>query len=96
MTYCLSSRARRDILVIWNYIADDNEQAADRFIDFLIQHFKLLERNPHIGRRRDDLRAGYRSFPVGQYLVFYRVVDSVIQVMHVVHGKRDIESLFGS
>ena len=96
MTYCLSRRARRDILLIWSYIAKDNEQAADRFIDSLIQHFKLLGRNPHIGRRRDDLRAGYRSFPVGQYLVFYRVVDGDIQVMHVVRGKRDIDSLFGS
>jgi toxin ParE1/3/4 len=95
VNYYLSSRARRDILLLWNYIAEDNEQAADRFVDFLIQRFKLLGRNPHIGRRRDDLRAGYRSFPVGQYVVFYRVMDNVIQIMHVVHGKRDIDKLFG-
>lgn len=95
MTYCLSRRARLDILLIWNYIAEDNEQAADRFIDLLLQRFQLLGRNPHIGRRRDELRVGYRSFPVGQYLVFYRVMDTFIQIMHVVHGKRDVEVLFG-
>ena len=93
MTYRLSRRARRDLLQIWTYIAQDSELAADRFIDLLIQHFHLLGKNPHVGRRRDELRAGYRSFPVGQYLVFYRVMDSSIQIMHVMHAKRDMEGL---
>ena len=96
MTYRLSRRARRDLLHIWNYIAEDNESAADRFIDLMIQHFQLLGRNPHIGRHRDELRAGYRSFPVGQYLIFYRVLEPGIQIMHVMHGRRDIESQFGA
>ncbi len=96
MTYRLSGRARRDLLHIWNYIAEDNESAADRFIDLLIQHFQLLGKNPHVGRPRDDLRSGYRSFPVGQYLIFYRVLDPGIQIMHVMHGKRDIAGQFGA
>ncbi len=90
MTYRLTRRARRDLLHIWNYIAQDNESAADRFIDLMIHHFQLLGRNPHIGRHRNELRAGYRSFPVGQYLVFYRVLEPGVQIMHVMHGKRDI------
>ena len=35
MTYRLSRRARRDILAIWVYIAENNEPAADRFVDCL-------------------------------------------------------------
>jgi len=35
MKYRLTRRARRDILDIWQYIAQDNEAAADRFIDLL-------------------------------------------------------------
>ncbi len=96
MTYRLSRRARRDLLQIWSYIAEENELAADHFIDLLIQHLQLLGRNPHIGRHRNELRAGYRSFPVGQYLIFYRVLDPGIQIMHVMHGKRDIASQFGA
>lgn len=46
MTYRLSGRARRDLLQIWNYIAEDNEPAADRFLDLLIRHFRLLGQNP--------------------------------------------------
>ncbi|HEY5254144.1 MAG TPA: type II toxin-antitoxin system RelE/ParE family toxin [Acidobacteriaceae bacterium] len=96
MSYRLSRRARRDLLQIWNYIAVDSESSADRFIDMLIQHFHLLERNPYIGRDRDELRAGYRSFPVGQYLIFYRIMGPGVQIMHVMHSKRDIENLFGA
>jgi toxin ParE1/3/4 len=93
VTYRLSKRARGDLLEIWRYIANDNETAADRFIDLLVQRFQLLGKNPYIGRSRDELRTGYRSFPVGQYVVFYRVAEPGVQIMHVVHGRRDLETI---
>jgi toxin ParE1/3/4 len=96
MTYRLSVRARRDLIEIWRYIASDNESAADRFIDFITQRFKILGETPYAGISRDELRPGYRSFPVGQYVVFYRVSESRVQIMHVLHGKRDLEALFES
>ena len=92
--YVLTRRARQDVLRIWQVIAGDNEPAADRFIDLLTHYFKLLGDNPHVGRRRDELRSGYRSFPVGEYLIFYRIEDPGILVLTVVHGRRNIEALF--
>jgi toxin ParE1/3/4 len=94
-TYRLARRARGDVLRIWLYIAEDNERAADRFIDLLTHHFELSGENPRAGRRRDELRRGYRSFPVGDYLILYRVIDSGVCVMNVVHARRDLEALFG-
>jgi plasmid stabilization system protein ParE len=61
MGYRLTARARRDVLRICTYVAEESEAAADRFVDLLVQHFRLLGDNPHIGRRRDELRTGYRS-----------------------------------
>lgn len=58
MTCRLTRRARRDVLNIWVRIAKDNEPAADRFIDVLTHHFRLLGDAPHAGRRRDKLRRG--------------------------------------
>jgi toxin ParE1/3/4 len=95
MTYRLARRARRDVLEIWQHIARDNERAADRFIDVLTHYFELLGANPRAGRRRDELRPGYRSFPVGEYLIFYRITEPGVCIMHVLHGRRDIEALFG-
>jgi len=94
ITYRLAGRARRDVLEIWQRIADDSEQAADRFIDLLTSYFELLGSNPRAGRRRDELRAGYRSFPVGEYVIFYRVAEPGVRIMHVLHGRRDLEALF--
>ena len=52
MTYRVSGRARRDLLQLWRYIAEDNESAADRLIDLITQHFQLLGRNPYAGKSR--------------------------------------------
>jgi len=90
MAYRLTRKARSAVLDIWRYIANDNEAAADRFIDRLIQQFRLLGEMPHIGRQRDELRAGYRSFPVGEYVIFYRVATPRVQIMNIVHGRRDV------
>jgi plasmid stabilization system protein ParE len=50
MAYRLTRRARRDVLNIWRRIAEDNESAADRFIDLLTHHFRLLADVPYVGR----------------------------------------------
>ncbi len=36
-----------------------------------------------------------RSFPVGEYLILYRVDEPYVLILHVVRGSRDIEALFG-
>ncbi len=64
-SYRLSERVLRDLEDIWSFIAEKNEAAADSFIDRIIQTFELLGNNPYAGRSREDLRPGYRSFPVG-------------------------------
>lgn len=96
MAYRLTQRARLDALHIWMDIAADNQTAADRWMDRLVHHFEMLGRNPYAGRSRDELRPGYRSFPVGQYLIFYRVQRQDVSIMHVLHGRRDLQSLLGS
>ncbi len=93
MTYRLAGRARADVLDIWRHIATDNEIAADRFIDLLTRRFRLLGENPYAGRLREDLRPGYRSFAVGEYVILYRVGDPGVQILHVVHGRREIKAL---
>jgi toxin ParE1/3/4 len=69
-----------------------------RFIDLLVRRFEMLSGNPYLGRSRDELRVGYRSFPVGQYIAFYRIVTAIetepcVEIMHVIQGKRDIDAL---
>ena len=45
---------------------------------------------PGAGRSRDEIRAGYGSLPVGEYLIFYRVAEPSVRILHVVHGRMDL------
>ena len=47
-----------------------------------------------MGRNRPDLAPELRSFPVDNYIIFYRPISEGIQVIRVLHGARDIPPLF--
>ncbi|MEG3934909.1 type II toxin-antitoxin system RelE/ParE family toxin [Microcoleus sp. T2B6] len=42
----------------------------------------------------EELLAGLHSFPIGNYVVFYREIENGIDVIRVLHGSRDIEDIF--
>jgi plasmid stabilization system protein ParE len=69
----LSTDAALDLDDIWEYIAADSIDAADRWIGKLFDAFEALSQNPGIGHKREDLTAYPVLFwPVGSYLVIYR------------------------
>ena len=83
-----------DILEIWDYIAEDSIAAADDWVDRLDEQFRLLATQPKIGRPRNELAAGVRSFPFGRYVIFYMPLDDGVDVIRVLHGSRDIDAIF--
>jgi toxin ParE1/3/4 len=90
----ISPRASADLIEIWSYIADDSVANADAFVDKLYQTILALGRQPGSGRQREELAPGIQSFPVGRYMIFYRGVAGAIEIVRVLHGARDIESIF--
>ena len=86
--------AEADVLEIWDYIADDGIAAADRWVDRLDKQFRVLAMQPMMGRARDELAPGVRSFPFGRHVVFYLPLDGGIDVVRVLHGARDIDAAF--
>lgn len=91
MHYRLTSKARQDMLAIRDYIGLDNVIAANDWVKQMIQHFRLLGAMPHMGRVRSDLGLDYRSFPAGNYLIFYTIEEHIIRILHILHSRRDIE-----
>jgi toxin ParE1/3/4 len=92
--YALLSPALHDLAEIDDYVRVENPAAADRLLASFQATFALLATNPAMGRRRDELLPGMRSFPVGTYVAFYRIADEVVEIMRVLHGRRDIEREF--
>lgn len=54
---------------------------------------RLLALQPMMGRRRPEIGLDVRSFPHGDYLVFYWPESRGVGVARVVHGARDLAKL---
>jgi toxin ParE1/3/4 len=98
MAHRLAPEAETDLDEIWLYTAQESGDAeiADRLIDSITSRFLLPATHLHLGRRREsDLhRPGLRSFPIGRYVIFYRVTDDEdVFVLRVLAGARDLDTL---
>jgi toxin ParE1/3/4 len=92
--YRVSDVARADLDDIWFYIAQDDPDAADGFIRTIVSRFPTLASMPYLGRAREDLSAGLRSFPVQKYIIFYRPREGGVEIVRVLSGARDLPPLF--
>lgn len=82
--------AAEDLLEIWTFIARDSPKHATRLLDRIERACLLRADFPSAGQKRDEIKPGIRSFPVGKYIVFYRAVSDGIEVLRVLHGARSI------
>ena len=89
-----SELAKLDLVEIWEFIAQDSENAADRFLDLLEEKLDMLAEVPEAGRTRDDLAPGLLSFPVKRYVIYYRIQEQGIEVVRVLNAYRDVWAQF--
>ncbi len=97
MAHRLAPRAETDLDEIWYYVAKESGsiEIANRLIDTITDRFFMLAGFPYAGRARDDdFGAGCRSVAVGEYVIVYCVEKEDVLILRVVHGRRDLESLF--
>lgn len=96
MAHQLSKRAQADLDRIWDYVAEESGSAdiAERLIDSVTERLLLLAAHPQIGRARDDLGRGRRTYPVGNYVILYRIKGADVLILRVAHSKRDLDTLF--
>jgi len=93
----LSPEAEAELDGIWIHMARESGSIdiATRVVESINERFWLLSRYPYMGRQRDDLGPGVRSFTAGDYVVLHRIAeDDVVLILHVVHGSRDVAALF--
>lgn len=86
----VAPRAQRDIRNIRVYGLNQwGEAQADAYHTALTKGFERLQDHPLIGKARDDLRAGLRSWPVEHHVLYYRIKDDVIEVVRILHERAD-------
>ncbi|MCU0240004.1 MAG: type II toxin-antitoxin system RelE/ParE family toxin [Pyrinomonadaceae bacterium] len=93
--YIITPHAEKDIDDILMFIAAENIDAAISFQMRLENLFELLADNPKIGRERNEIKLDLRSFPEGNYLIFYREWSGIVAIVRVLHSARDLDEIFG-
>ena len=93
MKYTLAPSARHDLEEIWDYIANDNVEAADRVLEQFAEKFDLLAIHKLIGRQEDRFGRGVRALPQNAYLIFYPSDREPIEIVRVIHSARDIPTI---
>jgi toxin ParE1/3/4 len=93
----LAEKAVEDLRTIWLYVATEStsKEAADSLVERISDRLFLLSKHPYLGRSRsDELGLGVRSLNHGEYLIAYVVDKSEVLVLRIVHGRRDLPTLF--
>jgi toxin ParE1/3/4 len=91
--------AKTDLIEQADFIAQDNLEAALRFLEAAEKTFAQLTRLPLIGRSRkvkSRVFANVRQFPISgfeKHLVFYRPIKGGIEVLRVLHSARDLNRI---
>jgi len=92
MKLVLSPRAQADIDDIWEYTVQRwGERQAETYTSLIKEGVDAIADNPGVGRPCDDVRPGYRRYPVGSHVLFYRVRAADIVVVRILHKRMDVE-----
>jgi plasmid stabilization system protein ParE len=93
--FVLTPQARTDLFEIWNYIAEDSPENADRVLERLYDAFTRLAQTPGMGHRREDLAdRRHRFWTVYSYVIAYRDETRPLEIIAIVHGARKLEAFF--
>jgi toxin ParE1/3/4 len=97
MKYVLSETAELDIDEIFDY--DNYKFGSEQAINYLIglqSHFEALCKNPEVGRIKNELKIGLLSFPYQSHIIFYRIMDTHIRIIRMIHGSRGLPNHFSN
>jgi plasmid stabilization system protein ParE len=90
----LTTRALDDLDAIWSFIAEDSVKAANRVESAILAACRRLAKHPSLGPRRAEITPlPVRFWAVSRYpnfIVAYRPETRPLQVVAVLHGKRDM------
>jgi toxin ParE1/3/4 len=89
--------AKADLVEILEYVTRQSHSSAvgRRFVAALRDQCRHLAELPGtLGRPRPELRPDIRSFPFRGYVIFFRYVDHVLEVVNILEGHRDIDDHF--
>ncbi len=90
-----SSPAKRDLKRIFDYIAEDSVFYAKKVVEDIVSKSEYLEDFPEIGRMVPELEdPNVRELIVYSYRLVYEIKVGHVQILTIIHGKRDFNLAF--
>ncbi len=92
--YKISSKAKDDLLEIGRFTQKEwGTIKRNHYLKQLDDCFTQIAENPQLGIKIDFITGGYRKFPQGSHLIFYKLSDSdTVEIIRVLHKSMDVES----
>ena len=88
--YAFHPEAFEDLNEIWEFIAQDSVNSADRVVEQIHEAIRSLTATPHQGHRRSDLTSHpLRFWRVHSYLIAYAPDERPLLVIAILHGRRN-------
>ena len=89
--------AKKDLRKIHDYIAVDSKFYAKRVVENIVEKTEKLTDQPEMGRVVPELNdPGIRELIVYSYRLVYMVKDNHVEILAVIHGKRDFVQTYGT
>ncbi len=87
----IAPEAAGDADEISDYIARDDPERADSFVDELLARARQIGEGPRRFRLRPEIGPGLRAARHGPYLVIFDEQPDYIRVLRILHGARDLK-----
>jgi len=94
----LSVAADRDMRMIAAHTLQHwGEPQRDAYIGEMFEAFGRLAKTPQIAAKVDNIRQGYRKFPQGSHVIFFRESRvNQVEIIRVLHKRMDVDAQFSS
>jgi len=93
----LSPEANNDLISIWIYGATEwSPEQADKHLFEIESVCDRLLGDTQLGKPRDELVVGVRSIVIRPHVIFYRVSKTRIEILRVLHQRKDVDTIFAA
>ena len=91
--YRLSNAAKEDLIRIHHFGVEKFGVAqADKYFNTFYDYFEIIAERPFAFQSVDYIKAGYRRCPCGSDTIYFRINDSMVEIMAIV-GMQDLENI---
>ena len=94
MRFDLTRSAQSDLKAIARFTQERwGVRQRNAYLKEMDRVFRSLARNPSIGRACDEIREGYRKFPHGGHVIYYKhLSEDELLIVRILHMTMDVDA----